>query len=738
MSNHRRSKTNWKFIKELGSGAFGEVSLWTNTETGKSVAIKRCSVLFEKLALDEQSKLKKRWQQESDWMKDINIDNIVRACPELCADLVAEQNKTTQLPVIAMEYCDGGNLRSKLNEIENVNGFTEYDVRQVLGALRKAVYHLHDRYKITHRDIKPDNIVIKYNGEGEPIYKLTDMGYARILDKDTIVGSMVGSRNYFAPEIVESAEYKNSVDYWSMGIVAFEIICGVYPFLQDGSMYDILMSIKKKPPGCIAITKSNDNKICHHTQLFPENRLSTAFSRVIEPWLQLALEADGRKRGYEAALDEVQKRKPTLTFYTKLDDALQAKILTVFWLNRCKFLSYIVNESTTMDNLCTSIEADTKIPRNKYYFLLPAGHSLDYLLPKTQPYGLYEEKFDIDGKPMVYLVDFESNGLSNPDDPLISDSIRLTFQLNPKIHPRILKECLLNTLYLECNELRRVAECVNGIHEFAMSLESEIIKQEKRVNNFQIKVTHLNGQAMHFEAMIIGGNNLLKEKKIANVQTIDKEFKLISQNLETLTDANFTTRLKSLLVKTREFMSKSPLNTYKQEVDDHVKNFQNAFEEVRNKNRFISPDEIRKEVCSFLKIRKDFFDKTKKYLLINMNGKTEAIELLIDMYLEFQVILKNVFEHQSLWNDYKTAITDKTNEFLSKFGEQFYNEGRNKKSPIEKIVENMDTLDIDSDEFVKSVFVQNCDEESAFEIATDNLIKDTKILTQALSALWNV
>lgn len=735
MSNYRETQTNWKFVKELGSGAFGEVSLWVNSETEISVAIKRCSVDLNKLALDEQSKLKSRWTQESRWMNDINIENIVRACPDLCADLVAEQNQRIQLPVIAMEYCDGGNLRTKLNQIENINGFCDLDVRQILGALRKAVYHLHDRYQITHRDIKPDNIVIKYNGEGQPIYKLTDMGYARILDKDTIVASMVGTRNYFAPEIVESAEYKNSVDYWSMGIVAFEIICGAYPFLQDGSMYDALMSIKHKPPGCIAITKTIQNKLCHHTELFPENRLSKVFRKAIEPWLQLALEADGRKRGYELHDENAPKPEPTLTFYTKLDEALNVKVLTVFWLNRCNFLSYIVDETTTMDKLCMSMERDTGIMRNKFYFVLPAGHPLDHLTPETQPQQLHAETFFVEGKVMLYLIDFETEGLCHPEDPSISEAVRLTFGMNEKIHPRVLKQCLLSALFLHSYELRRIAECADGIHEFSMNLESEIMKQEQMVCSFQEKIMHLNGQATHFQSMVVLGDRVLNEKQIHQSESLDNEWGIIAQNLKSLNFeySNVHLRLKSILSRTRDFMNKSPLNSYKNTVDLHVKNFENLFDEIRNKSRSINSEEIRSHVFDFLKIRKDFYDNINKYLQMNLNGKYSAS--LIEIYFEFQNIIHIVYENQSLWNENQMKMAEKTKEFLLKFGEQFYNQGKVRGSTIEEFVaERMETLDIDSEELTNW---KNTDENSLLEMPTDNLIKDTKLWTQALNSLWN-
>lgn len=342
------------------------------------------------------------------------------------------------------------------------------------------------------------------------------MGYARFLGHKTIMGSMVGSKNYFAPEIVVSAEYKNTVDYWSMGIVAFEITCGVSPFLHDQNLYSRVNSISKKPSECIAITMSNNERLCYHTHLFPEIRLSKAFCSLFEPWLRLALEKDGRKRGYV---------RQELKFFDTLDEALNAKIFTVYWLNKCKFLSYCIVESTTIDSLLTAMEFDTGVSRKEFYFAFPTGHSLNSILPKVEPMQLYQETFAAEDRPMLYLVDFKTKKLCDPEDAFLSDVMKEFFSTNETLQKRILDKFLLSLLYVHHNERRKILEFLKGIREYAMNLENEMMHQEKYIMGVQERILHYNGKATQFETMVTIGNQLLHKKQVSC------SIKLIIRNL---------------------------------------------------------------------------------------------------------------------------------------------------------------------------------------------------------------
>lgn len=168
-------------------------------------------------------------------MRTIRHPNIVSYEP-LPAELEQGIENPSKLPLLPMEYCDKHNLRVMLRQPRNSSGLQEEDIRAVLGDMADALMYLH-RLGIVHRDFKPENIVLKESGERKSgvVYKLIDLGFAKELDGTR---SIVGTMNYAAPEVIQGKNYSFTIDYWSFGIVAFEIICGnlKYPFLPNESV----------------------------------------------------------------------------------------------------------------------------------------------------------------------------------------------------------------------------------------------------------------------------------------------------------------------------------------------------------------------------------------------------------------------------------------------------------------------------------------------------------------------
>lgn len=127
------------------------------------------------LSKDEIAKLQQRWRQESEWMNQLQTPYIVRGLNEIVdkpfLEYLTQQNAWLQLQPIVMEYCNGGDLRAQLLLVENTNGLIEYEVREVLLALRHAIEFLHTKCRIEHRDLKPDNIVIHHIGNRR-LYKV--------------------------------------------------------------------------------------------------------------------------------------------------------------------------------------------------------------------------------------------------------------------------------------------------------------------------------------------------------------------------------------------------------------------------------------------------------------------------------------------------------------------------------------------------------------------------------------
>lgn len=134
-----------------------------------------------------------------------------------------------------MEYVPGGDLFSLL---KNLNALEEKTVRTYTYQIVKALEYLHTN-GIIHRDLKPDNILVSASGT----LKLTDFGlsYLGVVDrrnatsKDNIVesNSLVGTPDYVAPEIVLNMPHSFQVDWWSLGIIVYELVRGLPPFHQD-------------------------------------------------------------------------------------------------------------------------------------------------------------------------------------------------------------------------------------------------------------------------------------------------------------------------------------------------------------------------------------------------------------------------------------------------------------------------------------------------------------------------
>lgn len=98
--------------------------------------------------------------------------NIVRGLKVRTDTFVSELLKANPpgMPILITEYYEAGDLRRQLNDNRNSSGMLESEVRNILQALKNAIFYLHSLSKI-HRNIKPENIVI-HDNDGQRIYKV--------------------------------------------------------------------------------------------------------------------------------------------------------------------------------------------------------------------------------------------------------------------------------------------------------------------------------------------------------------------------------------------------------------------------------------------------------------------------------------------------------------------------------------------------------------------------------------
>lgn len=442
------------------------------------------------LSADQQVKLSERWNKEFEWTRrfqqELHIVSgvILDKVDPAFLDFLNGRH-IGKLPVIVLEYCNGGDVRKRLQSPENANGLVEFEVREILAALRKAVYFLHSECGVCHRDLKPDNIVIQRGADGKKVYKLTDFGLARDTPDKTMLQSMVGTRHYFAPEVVESGVYNKPVDYWSMGIIAYELATGELPFIPHQTPKNIITSLLKKPRDVIAITEDPENpsRFLNQKHLPNEHHLSRPWAERFTEWLRLPLDSDPKRRG-KLASDEVQS---VPVVFSSLDQLLQIKVLTIFAVNFSKRLEYAVTEDMAKEHLIAEIARDTKMAPKDIYLLLPTFHPHKKITPSTRPIDLYVEEWRDTSKDtrkwtkrsippvMVYLFHGSNTDFSAPE-PVFSTLMLKCNGTKFKSDERWLRKRLaMDMHYVISKEQANLEMVLSGINEHALSLEDEII-----------------------------------------------------------------------------------------------------------------------------------------------------------------------------------------------------------------------------------------------------------------------
>ncbi|KAK1270852.1 Serine/threonine-protein kinase AtPK2/AtPK19 [Acorus gramineus] len=200
---------DFEVLKLVGQGAFGKVYQVKKKDTSEIYAMKvmRKDKIMEKNHAEYM-------KAERDILTKIDHPFIVQ---------LRYSFQTKYRLYLVLEFVNGGHLFFQLHH----QGLFREDLARIYTAeIVSAVSHLH-KNGIMHRDLKPENVLLDVDGH----IKLTDFGLAKQFEENTRSNSMCGTVEYMAPEIILGKGHDKAADWWSVGILLFEMVTSKPPFV---------------------------------------------------------------------------------------------------------------------------------------------------------------------------------------------------------------------------------------------------------------------------------------------------------------------------------------------------------------------------------------------------------------------------------------------------------------------------------------------------------------------------
>ncbi|XP_036595882.1 ribosomal protein S6 kinase alpha-6 isoform X2 [Trichosurus vulpecula] len=217
----------FELLKVLGQGSFGKVFLVRKIigpDAGQLYAMK----VLKKASLKVRDRV--RTKMERDILVEVNHPFIVK---------LHYAFQTEGKLYLILDFLRGGDVFTRLSKEVM---FTEEDVKFYLAELALALDHLHS-LGIVYRDLKPENILLDEAGH----IKLTDFGLSKeSVDQEKKAYSFCGTVEYMAPEVVNRRGHTQSADWWSFGVLMFEMLTGTLPFQGKDRNETMNMILKAK------------------------------------------------------------------------------------------------------------------------------------------------------------------------------------------------------------------------------------------------------------------------------------------------------------------------------------------------------------------------------------------------------------------------------------------------------------------------------------------------------------
>ena len=232
-----QSVGGYLLVEALGSGGMATVYRGLPEKTlldEEAVAVK---LLSREIFQDADSQ--GRFRREVKAYLRLSHPNIVKVYDFREPDAQSPQD----LPYIMLELVRGDTLRSRLQKA----GLSWMQARLLLEPLFEAVAYAHGQ-GVVHRDLKPENIMINSAGQ----LKVMDFGLSRPMDASqlTRTGTIMGTPSYMAPEQLSGSSAEPTMDQYSLGVVAYEVLTGRLPHEADDMMqlFNRILTANPTPP----------------------------------------------------------------------------------------------------------------------------------------------------------------------------------------------------------------------------------------------------------------------------------------------------------------------------------------------------------------------------------------------------------------------------------------------------------------------------------------------------------
>lgn len=207
---------DFQLLSLVGKGTFGQVYQVMKKDTKRIYAMK---VLSKKVII-----------QKKEIQHTIGERNILVRTAQTNSPFIVGLKFSFQTPsdlYLVTDYMSGGEL---FWHLQKEGRFEEPRAKFYIAELILALKHLHD-HDIVYRDLKPENILLDANGH----IALCDFGLSKAnLTSDDTTNTFCGTTEYLAPEVLlDDQGYTKMVDFWSLGVLVFEMCCGWSPFYAE-------------------------------------------------------------------------------------------------------------------------------------------------------------------------------------------------------------------------------------------------------------------------------------------------------------------------------------------------------------------------------------------------------------------------------------------------------------------------------------------------------------------------